>query len=288
MKDKIFKNFLLFSSLLLLTLIILIFFSLLKESFLAIKHNFFDMFSSKSWDPVNDKYTAIPFIVGTLLTSFIALIISFPFSISIAYLLSEYIKKGIFRTILETSIELLAAIPSVIYGLWAYFILLTPIRMLELKLGVAPYGVGIFSASLVLSIMIIPFSATIAREVFNMCPSDLKEAAYSLGATKFEVLSKVVFPFGKSGVIAGVLLSLGRALGETMAVTMLIGNSNFIPNSIFSPANTMASVIANEFAEATSGLHSSNLILIALILLILTSTINLIGRIFIKKASAEI
>lgn len=288
MKDKIFKYFLTFSAILLLLLMILIFFSLTKESIFALKINFKSFFTSLTWDPINDKYTVIPFIIGTLLTLFIALIICFPFSLSIAYLLSEYIKKGIFRTILETSVELLAAIPSVIYGLWAYFILLTPIRMLEMKLGVAPYGVGIFSASLVLSIMIIPFSATIAREVFNMCPSDLKEAAYSLGATKFEVLSKVVFPFGKSGVIAGVLLSLGRALGETMAVTMLIGNSNFIPKTIFSPANTMASVIANEFAEATSQLHSSNLILIALVLFILTSVINLIGRIFIKKASHSI
>ncbi len=285
MKDKIFKSFLTFAACLLLFLLVLILFFLFKESLPAIKSDSISFFTQLTWDPLSDKYSAIPFIVGTLLTSFLALLISFPFSISIAFLLSEYVKKGFFRTFLETSVELLAAIPSVIYGLWAYFVLLNPIRMMQIKLGVTPYGVGIFSASIVLSIMIIPFSATIAREVFLMCPKDLKEAAYSLGATKYEVISKVIFPFGKSGVLAGVLLSLGRALGETMAVTMLIGNSNFIPKSIFSPANTMASVIANEFAEATSSLHSSNLILLALVLFVLTSVINLIGRIFIKKAS---
>ncbi len=288
MKDKIFRYFLTFSALLLIFMLFLIFFFLIRDSLPALKVNILSLFANKEWDPLSDSYTFLPFIVGTLLTSFIALIISYPFSISIAYLLSQYLKKGIFRKIIETSIELLAAIPSVIYGLVAYFLLLPLVRSLQMKLGVAPYGVGIFSASIVLSIMIIPYSATIAREVFLMCPRDLQEAAFSLGATKYEVISKVVFPFGKSGVIAGVLLSLGRALGETMAVTMLIGNSNFLPKSIFSPSNTMASVIANEFAESTSSLHSSNLILMALMLLIITSIINMIGKIFIKKAASEV
>jgi phosphate transport system permease protein len=285
MKDKIFKYFLNFSALLLILLLGIIFLFLVRDSLPALNLNILSLFSNKTWDPLADSYTFLPFIVGTLMTSFIALMISYPFSISIAYLLSQYLKKGIFRTFIESSVELLAAVPSVIYGLAAYFMLLPPIRMFQVKIGVAPYGVGIFSASLVLSIMIIPYSASIAREVFLMCPRDLQEAAYSLGATKQEVITKVVFPFGKSGVLAGVLLSLGRALGETMAVTMLIGNSNFLPKSIFSPSNTMASVIANEFAESTSFLHSSNLILMALLLFIITSIINLIGKLFIKKAA---
>ncbi len=285
MKDKIFKTFLTFSAILLLFLLLIILIFIFIESLPAIKNNFKSFFTQLIWDPSHETYSAIPFIIGTLLTSFLALLISIPFSISIAFLLSEYIKKGFFKSFIETVVELLAAIPSVIYGLWAYFVLLNPIRMLELKLGITPYGVGIFSASLVLSIMIIPFSASISKEVFMMCPKDLKEAAYSLGATKQEVISQIVFPFGKSGVIAGILLSMGRALGETMAVTMLIGNSSFIPTSLFSPSNTMASVIANEFAEATSSLHYSNLIFIGLILFIITSILNMIGKIFVKKAS---
>jgi len=284
MKDKIFNIFLIFSAILFLFLLIIFLFSLYKESLPALKNNGISSFVEKSWDPLNGKYSIIPFIFGTLITSFIALIICIPFSISISIFLSEYLKKGLFKNFIETCIELLAAIPSVIYGLWAYFVLLIPIRNFQMKIGVPPYGVGIFSASIVLSIMIIPFSASISREVFSMCPKDIKEAAYSLGATKYEVIAKIVFPFGKSGVIAGILLSLGRALGETMAVTMLIGNSNFLPTSIFSPSNTMASVIANEFAESTDLLHTSNLIYIAFILFILTSIINLLGKIFIKKA----
>lgn len=286
MKDRIFKSFLNFSALLLIFLLFLFLVFLIKDSLPALKHNLPTLLANKEWDPLNDSYTFLPFIAGTIFTSLIAILISYPFSISIAYLLSQYLKKGFFRTVIETSVELLAAIPSVIYGLVGYFLLLPLVRSFEMKIGVAPYGVGIFTSSIILSIMIIPYSATISREVFLMCPKDLQEAAYSLGATKYEVISKIVLPFGKSGVLAGVFLSLGRALGETMAVTMLIGNSNFLPRSIFSPSNTMASVIANEFAESTGSLHSSSLILMALLLFIITSIINLTGKIFIKKAAS--
>jgi phosphate transport system permease protein len=156
-----------------------------------------------------------------------------------------------------------------------------------MKLGVAPYGVGIFTASLVLSIMIIPYSASIGREVISLVPSDLKEAALSLGATRFEVIRKVILPYAGSGIVAGILLSLGRALGETMAVTMVIGNSNFIPKSIFSPANTLASVIANEFTEATGSLYLASLIELGLVLFIVTTLINLIGKLIIRRMGVE-
>ncbi|HOD75866.1 MAG TPA: ABC transporter permease subunit, partial [Syntrophorhabdaceae bacterium] len=177
-------------------------------------------------------------------------------------------------------------IPSVIYGLWGLFFLMPAVRFIEMKLGVAPHGVGILTSSLILAIMIIPFSASIGREVITLVPGDLKEAAYSLGATRFEVIRNIVIPYARSGIIAGILLALGRAIGETMAVTMLIGNSNFLPTSIFSPANTMASVIANEFAEAT-GVTAASLIYVALVLFLVTMVVNIIGTYVIQRISIE-
>jgi len=156
-------------------------------------------------------------------------------------------------------------------------------------LHVLPMGVGIFTASVVLSIMVIPFSASLGREVIQLVPADLKEAAYSLGATRYEVIRKVILPYARSGILAGVLLSLGRALGETMAVTMVIGNTNIIPKSIFDPSNTMASVIANEFMEASPGsLHLSSLVAVGLLLFVVTTIVNIIGRYVIKRTSVEV
>ena len=184
-------------------------------------------------------------------------------------------------------VELIAGIPSVIFGFFGIFVLVPVVRTLEIKLGVEPYGVGIFTSSLILSFMIIPFSASIGREVISMVPSDIKEAAYSLGATKYEVIKNVIIPYAKSGIFAGILLALGRALGETMAVTMVIGNSNFLPKNIFAPSNTMASVIANEFTEATGNLYLSSLIEIGVLLFIVTTIINIVGKIIIRKMSVE-
>jgi phosphate transport system permease protein len=182
----------------------------------------------------------------------------------------------------------LAGIPSVIYGFWGLFVLVPIVRELEIDLSVTPYGVGILTASLILSIMIIPYSASIGREVIQLVPADLKEAALSLGATRFEMIKKIVLPYARSGIFAGILLSLGRAVGETMAVTMVIGNSNFLPKTLFSPANTMASVIANEFTEATEALYLASLVEIGLLLFIVTMIINVIGRYIIHKMSVEI
>ena len=161
------------------------------------------------------------------------------------------------------------------------------VRSLELKLGVTPYGIGIFTASLILAIMIIPYAASLGREMIRMVPSSLKEAAYSLGATRFEVIKTVILPYSKSGLFAGILLSLGRALGETMAVTMVIGNTSLIPKSIFDPGNTMASVIANEFTEAASTLYLSSLIELGLVLFLVTVIINIIGKRIIKRFTTD-
>jgi phosphate transport system permease protein len=157
-----------------------------------------------------------------------------------------------------------------------------------MQIGVPPFGVGVFTSSLVLAIMIVPYSAALGREVIQLVPSDLKEAALSMGATRAEVIWKVILPYARSGIFAGVLLSLGRALGETMAVTMVIGNSNYIPKGIFSPANTMASLIANEFAEATEPLYVSSLVEIGLLLFVVTTVVNIIGRHVIKKTTVEV
>jgi len=156
-----------------------------------------------------------------------------------------------------------------------------------LKIGLPPYGVGIFTSSAILAIMIIPYSASLGREVIALVPTDVKEAAYSLGATRFEVIRDIIFPYARSGIFAGFLLSLGRALGETMAVTMVIGNANILPRNIFAPGNTMASVIANEFTEASGDLYLSALIEIGIVLFLVTTIVNIIGRIIIKKMGYE-
>jgi len=266
-----------------LILLVAIFFSLVIASFPGIVNFGIRFLFSTTWDPVRSEFGAFPFLVGTLATSFLALIISVVSSIPISIFLGEYSVRGSLPAFIKSMIELLAGVPSVIYGFCGLFLLAPLVRALEMKLGVAPYGVGIFAASLVLSIMIIPYSASIGREVINLVPSDLKEAALSLGATRFEVIRKVILPYAGSGIIAGILLSLGRALGETMAVTMVIGNSNFIPKTIFSPANTLASVIANEFTEATGRLYLASLIELGLVLFIVTTLINLIGKLIIRR-----
>jgi phosphate transport system permease protein len=218
-----------------------------------------------------------------LITSILALLISLPFSFALALFLGEYFQKGKMASLLRSVLDLLSGIPSVIYGFWGLFVLVPIVRQIQLVLGVPALGVGVLTAALILALMIIPYSASISREVIALVPQELKEAALSLGATRFEMVRSIIIPYAKSGMFAGVLMSFGRAISETMAVTMLIGNSNKIPTSIFSAANTMSSVIANEFAEATQALYLSSLVELALILFVITAIFGLIGRIVIKK-----
>jgi phosphate transport system permease protein len=261
--------------------------TLIIESVPSIRHLGIKYLWGKTWDPVNNVYGALPFLIGTLLTSFLALIISIPFSFAIAIYLGEYNPKGWLSNFLKNTVELIAAVPSVIYGFWGLLVLVPLVRSLEMKIGVLPYGIGIFTASLILAVMIIPYAASLGREMIRLVPSPLKEAAYSLGATRYEVIKNVVLPYTKSGLFAGILLSLGRALGETMAVTMVIGNTSMIPQSIFGPGNTMASVIANEFTEADHTLYLSALIELGLVLFVVTVVINMIGKRIIKKFTNE-
>lgn len=285
--EKFFRASLVLISLSILVIVIAFLFTLVVQSLPSIKALGFGFLIGKTWDPVHNIYGTYPFLLGTLLTSFLALIISIPFSFATAIFLGEYYPRGWFSDFLKNAIELIAAVPSVIYGFWGLFVLVPIVRSLELKIGVTPYGIGIFAASLILTIMIIPYAASLGREMVRMVPSSLKEAAYSLGATRYEVIRDVILPYSRSGLLAGVLLSLGRALGETMAVTMVIGNTSVIPNSIFAPGNTMASVIANEFTEAASSLYLSALIEIGLVLFLVTVVINMIGKRIIKRFTTE-
>jgi len=276
---------------LLVLVIIGILITLIEQSVPSIKALGIKFLWSKTWDPVQNIYGALPFLIGTLLTSFIALILSLPFSYSVSIYLGEYNPKGWLSNLLKNSIELIAAVPSIIYGFWGLFVLVPVIREIEMKIGVAPYGIGITTASLVLAVMIIPYAASLGITLIRMVPSSLKEGAYALGATRFEVIRSVVLPYTRTGLFAGVLLSLGRALGETMAVTMLIGNTTSIAPSfkelIFGPSNTMASVIANEFTEADHTEYLSALVELGLVLFFVTVIINLIGKRIITRFTQQ-
>ncbi|MBN1620212.1 phosphate ABC transporter permease subunit PstC [candidate division WOR-3 bacterium] len=298
MNDRIFRAMLYASGAIIFVLIAGIFLTLFISALPSVKalgHSF--LFGTRwnpqsVWEGENITLGAVPFLFGTISTSFLSLLISIPFAFSTALLLGEYMKKGFFFAFLKSSVELLSGIPSVIYGFWGFSVVVPIVRAFEIKTGIPPYGVGIMTASLVLAIMIIPYSASIIREVLHLVPTELKEAAYSLGATRYEVIKNVIFPYARSGISAGLLLALGRALGETMAVTMVIGNLNSLPASltslheihktIFSPGNTMSSIIALEFNES-SGIHLSALIQMGLLLILVTTIINFIGRIYIKK-----
>ena len=274
-------------SAILIVLIVGVLITLIMESMPSIKALGIGFLWGKVWDPVSDIYGAYPFLVGTLLTSFTALILSIPFIFAIAIYLGEYNPKGWLSELLKNSIELIAAVPSIIYGFWGLFVLVPLIRTFEAKIGVAPYGVGVFASSLVLAVMIIPYGASLGITLIRMVPSPLKEGAYALGATRFEVIRSVILPYTRSGLFAGILLSLGRALGETMAVTMLIGNTSAVAHTLkeafFGPGNTMASVIANEFTEADHTVYLSALIELGLVLFFVTVVINLIGKRIITK-----
>jgi len=209
--------------------------------------------------------------------------------LGISIFLGEYFKEGVLSNILKSMVELLAGIPSIIYGLWGMFVFVPMFREFQFflfEIGVIntpPAGFGIVTASIILAMMIIPYSASIGREVIAMMPNDLKEAGYSMGGTRFEIIRKIILPYCKSGIFAGILLALGRALGETMAVTMVIGNRNFMPRHFFDTGSTLASVLANEFAEAMNSIHLSSLVHLGLVLFLTTAVINIVGKSVIKR-----
>ena len=250
------------------------------------------------WDPVQDEFGGLVMIYGTLYTSIIALVIAVPVSFGIALFLTELSPSWLKRP-LGTAIELLAAIPSIVYGMWGLLvfspILSTYIQMplqrafgdvpvLKMFISGPPVGIGILSAGIILAIMIIPFIASVMRDVFEVTPPLLKESAYGLGSTTWEVVSQVVLPYTKAGVVGGIMLGLGRALGETMAVTFVIGNMNQLNSiSVFEPANSITSALANEFAEASNGLHQASLIYLGLVLFFITFVVLSFSKILLAK-----
>jgi len=250
------------------------------------------------WDPVQNKYGGLVMIYGTLMTSFIALLIAVPVSFGIALFLTELSPAWLKRP-LGTAVELLAAVPSIVYGMWGLLVfgplLATYVQQpLQALFNGVPYvgalftgppvGIGLLSAGIILAIMIIPFIASVMRDVFEVTPPMLKESAYGLGSTTWEVMFKVVLPYTKTGVVGGIMLGLGRALGETMAVTFVIGNQNQLNSlSLFEAANSITSALANEFAEAGEGLHQASLIYLGLVLFFITFVVLAFSKILLAR-----
>jgi phosphate transport system permease protein len=258
----------------------------------------FGFLTSSQWDPVHDSYGAAPAIFGTLVSSAIALVIATPLAIGTAVFLSELAPRWLAQPI-AFLVDLLAAIPSVVYGLWGIFVLepmmrdtIAPFLQDTLHLGNLPifdgvsYGPGMLTAGIILAIMILPYISAVTREVVMAVPRSQREAAFALGATRWEMIRDAVIPGAKSGIVGGIVLGLGRALGETMAVTMVIGNAPTISASLFSSGYTMASIIANEFAEA-SGLHVSALLAIGATLLAITLLVNVIARWLVARVGVR-
>jgi phosphate transport system permease protein len=258
--------------------------SLLIGSMPAFKAFGFGFLTSQAWSPTRDNFGALAPIYGTLVTSIIAMVIAVPVGIGVAIFLTDLCPRPLRRPI-GIAIELLAGIPSIIYGIWGLFVFapwfqehiegptidaLVDVPVLGTLFGGAPFGIGTFTAGLILSIMILPFISAVTRDVLETVPSVLKEASYGLGATSWEVMWKVCLPFCQTGVVGGAMLALGRALGETMAVTFVIGNAHKIAPSLFAPGTSISATIANEFTEATTPLYTSSLIELGLLLFVIT------------------
>jgi phosphate transport system permease protein len=272
--------------------------SLTMSAWPAISKYGFSFLTSTNWDPVKEDFGGLVMIYGTLMTSLIALVIAVPVSFGIAVFLTELSPAWLKRP-LGTAVELLAAIPSIVYGMWGLLVfgplLATYVQQpLQAMFGGVPYlgalvsgppvGIGILSAGIILAIMIIPFIAAVMRDVFEVTPTLLKESAYGLGATTWEVVSKVVLPYTKAGVIGGIMLGLGRAIGETMAVTFVIGNFNQLDSlSLFQAANSITSALANEFAEAGQGLHQAALMYLGLVLFFITFVILSLSKLLLAQ-----
>ena len=276
-----------------LGLLIAILASLVVGAWPAITEYGLGFLTNSVWDPVTNEYGGLVMIYGTLATSFIALLIAVPVSFGIALFLTELSPAWLKRP-LGTAIELLAAVPSIVYGMWGLLVfgpilatwvqqplqsLLSGVPYLGALVSGPPVGIGVLSAGIILAIMIIPFIASVMRDVFEVTPPMLKESAYGLGSTTWEVMSQVVLPYTKAGVMGGIMLGLGRALGETMAVTFVIGNMNQLNSlSVFEAANSITSALANEFAEASDGLHQASLIYLGLILFFITFVVLALSK----------
>jgi phosphate transport system permease protein len=300
--DAVFRNLTRAAAIGVLLLLSGVIISLIQGSIPAIRAFGFGFLTSERWNPVTNNFGALPAIYGTIVTSFIAMLIAVPVGLMIAFFLTELCPQWLRRPI-GTAIELLAGIPSIIYGIWGLF-LFAPFLQATLQpflintLGNVPgigslfagppYGIGILTSGLILTIMVLPFVTAITRDVFEAVPAVLKEAAYGLGCTRWEVVRNVVLPYARVGVIGGIMLGLGRALGETMAVTFVIGNAHRISASVLAPGTTISATIANEFNEAVGDLYTSALIELGLILFVITFIVLAIARYMLMRIERRI
>ena len=268
-------------------------FELSRQSALSIAKFGLKFWTGTTWDPVAGNFGALPFIWGTLYSAILALLLATPIALGIAIFISE-LSPRMLRQPLAYLTELLAAIPSIVYGLWGIFVLVPLVRKLEIALPASlrklpffsgpPLGVGMGTAAVILAIMVVPFTSSVAREILKNVPMAQREAAYALGATRWEAI-KAAISYGKTGVVGAVMLGFGRALGETMAVTMVIGNSPHVSASLYAPQYTMAAVIANEFTEAADELYLHALIEIGLLLFIITIAVNMTSRLLVRRTA---
>ncbi len=299
--DHLFHRLTLVCALFVLAMFVALVGSLLRGAWPAIEAFGFSFLWTEAWDPVREVFGAAAPIYGTLVTSLIAMTIAVPVGIGIAIFLTELCPRGLRRPV-GIAVELLAGIPSIIYGLWGFFVLapvlqtsvqpwvigiFADVPILQNLFAGPPYGIGMFTAGLILAIMVLPFITAITRDVFETVPNVLKEAAYGLGATTWEVVWNVVLPYARSGVVGGVMLALGRALGETMAVTFVIGNAHNIAVSLFAPGTTISAAIANEFTEALGDLYFAALIELGLILFFVTFLVLAAAQFMLYRLEAR-
>jgi phosphate transport system permease protein len=299
--DTTFKTITQISALTVLALLAGVIAALVHGSLPAWRAFGLDFLITEKWNPVTEKFGALAPIYGTIVTSTIAMIIGVPISLGIAIFLTEICPERLKRTI-GTAIELLAGIPSIIYGIWGLFVFapwfqahvqpflidtFADVPVLNQLFAGPPYGIGMLTAGLILAVMVLPFITSITREVFDTVPPVLKEAAYGIGCTRWEVLRRVVIPFTRVGIIGGVMLGLGRALGETMAVTFVIGNAHKIFPSILAPGTTISAAIANEFTEATGDLYTASLIALGLILFFITFVVLAAARLMLMRMALK-
>ncbi|MBI5344543.1 MAG: phosphate ABC transporter permease subunit PstC [Deltaproteobacteria bacterium] len=295
--DAVFRGVSYLFALSVIALMAFIFIVLLKESWPAVKKFGIGFIYSSSWDPVRLEFGALPAIYGTVVSSLIAVIIAVPVSLGIAIFINELSPRRM-KGPISAAIGLLASIPSIIYGMWGLFILAPFLAghvepRLDRYLGFiplfrgSPMGIGMLSAGFILAVMIIPFISSVTRDIFQMVPPILKESGYAVGATRWEVVRKIVVPYTKSGIIGAVILGLGRALGETMAVTFVIGNSHKISASLLAPATSISATLANEFTEAVEDIYLSSLVELGLILFLITFAVLVTAKLLISRLSYQ-
>jgi phosphate transport system permease protein len=296
-RERLFQGATLGAALLVLLLLGGVGASLLRGAWLALSHFKFAFLITDAWNPVTEHFGALPPVYGTLVTSLIAMLIAVPLSFGIAIFLTELAPSWLKRPV-GTAVELLAAVPSIIYGIWGLFVLgpilqhtvqpwliehLGSLKVVGPLFQGPPYGIGVLTAGFVLAIMVLPFICAVTRDVFETVPDVLKESAYGLGATTWEVISQVVVPYSRTGLLGGFMLGLGRALGETMAVTFVIGNAHRVDLSLLHPGTTISASIANQFAEATGDLHSSALVALGTILFLITFLVIAAARFMLMR-----